>query len=721
MEALEKDVAGVTRKLPQATNQVKRFGNAAQQSSNKVGTLAGQLKAAAAAVAGFELGRRITQVGIDSIEAERRLKALTGVFNEFEQADAIVGDLAKKFGLTEREASKAFSQIYARLRPIGIELADIESAFAGFTTAARLSGSSAQESSAAWLQLSQALGSGVLRGQELNSVFEQTPTVVQAIAKEMNVPIGAIRKLAEEGQVTSDIVLRALKRLETEGADRLAESLKGPRQQFKNFSNSVETLSNALATTVLPDLASAISDIGETIRMLEGPIKYISGLLANALSEIRQLVAEITQAPAVAAKADLLRVGTGQSLIGALTFQDPNKGLKDLFGVEEFEQLIEDAREFSRNNGRSFQDTFKDLANKELERIIAANAPKKVELPETGLTTNFNPDDPTGSKAGTGTKAADEAARKAEMMKEQLLTAEKLVAAAQREADLLGANNEAEAARIESFNRMMEIAEKYGELSMKAVSDAETEQLLLAQGLEVQNERLRLEEQLEQMRTDALSGIDEEIKKQQAILEGKEEEYKWEKMIRDLTAGGAVGEAEATGKINQLRDLTERNEALKEMQANVEKLSGSIASSLTNAFKSVIDGSKSAEEAMSNALASIGQAFDDMALGIIQKQLTMIAYGLIMKALEQCHRPAAAPAPPAPINGTQNFGNLGTINTGMQMAADGGPAMANTPMIVGERGPELFMPSSSGRIVGNEAMGSYMPRWFIRRWRWPST
>ena len=118
----------------------------------------------------------------------------------------------------------------------------------------------------------------MLRGEELNSVFEQTPTVVQAIAKEMGVPIGAIRDLAKEGKITSDIVLRALKRLETEGADQLAESLKGPRQQFKNFSNSVETLSNALATTVLPDLSSAISDIGETILLLEGPIKFISGL-----------------------------------------------------------------------------------------------------------------------------------------------------------------------------------------------------------------------------------------------------------------------------------------------------------------------------------------------------------------------------------------------------------------------------------------------------------
>ena len=135
MEALEKDVGKLNRTLPVATNNIKRFGTNAQQASGKVGNLVGQLKAAAAAVAGFEIGRRIAQVGIDSIEAERRLKALTGVFGEFGQASAIVDDLSKKFGLTRREASKAFSQIYARLRPIGIELADIESAFTGFNAA----------------------------------------------------------------------------------------------------------------------------------------------------------------------------------------------------------------------------------------------------------------------------------------------------------------------------------------------------------------------------------------------------------------------------------------------------------------------------------------------------------------------------------------------------------------------------------------------------------
>lgn len=73
-----------------------------------------------------------------------------------------------------------------------------------------IAGASTQESSAAMLQLSQALGSGVLRGEELNSIFEQAPNIIQSIADYLNVPIGKIRQMASEGQLSADIVKSAI-------------------------------------------------------------------------------------------------------------------------------------------------------------------------------------------------------------------------------------------------------------------------------------------------------------------------------------------------------------------------------------------------------------------------------------------------------------------------------------------------------------------------------
>ncbi len=73
-----------------------------------------------------------------------------------------------------------------------------------------LSGATAQEQSAAMLQLTQAMGSGVLRGDELNSIFEQAPGLIRNIADYMEVSIGEIRGLASEGKITADIVKNAM-------------------------------------------------------------------------------------------------------------------------------------------------------------------------------------------------------------------------------------------------------------------------------------------------------------------------------------------------------------------------------------------------------------------------------------------------------------------------------------------------------------------------------
>jgi tape measure domain-containing protein len=75
--------------------------------------------------------------------------------------------------------------------------------------ALRLSGASATEAQSSLLQFGQALASGVLRGEEFNSVVENSPRLAQALADGLNVPIGRLRKLAEEGRLTADVVVNA--------------------------------------------------------------------------------------------------------------------------------------------------------------------------------------------------------------------------------------------------------------------------------------------------------------------------------------------------------------------------------------------------------------------------------------------------------------------------------------------------------------------------------
>lgn len=78
------------------------------------------------------------------------------------------------------------------------------------TKSFKIAGTSTQGISAAMLQLTQAMSSGVLRGEELNSIFENAPLLIQNIADYMGVPIGQIRELASEGKITADIVKNAI-------------------------------------------------------------------------------------------------------------------------------------------------------------------------------------------------------------------------------------------------------------------------------------------------------------------------------------------------------------------------------------------------------------------------------------------------------------------------------------------------------------------------------
>ena len=73
-----------------------------------------------------------------------------------------------------------------------------------------IAGATAEGQSAAMLQLTQAMSSGVLRGEELNSIFEQAPTIIQTIADYLGKPIGEIRQMAADGQITADVVKNAM-------------------------------------------------------------------------------------------------------------------------------------------------------------------------------------------------------------------------------------------------------------------------------------------------------------------------------------------------------------------------------------------------------------------------------------------------------------------------------------------------------------------------------
>lgn len=115
-----------------------------------------------------------------------------------------------------------------------------------------ISGASQQETASASLQLTQALGSGVLRGEELNAVFEAAPNVIQTIADYLDVPIGKIRSMASDGEITADIVKKAM----LGATDQI-------NQDFNSMPMTFQQVGTAISNTLLQAFQPVIQVIGQ--------------------------------------------------------------------------------------------------------------------------------------------------------------------------------------------------------------------------------------------------------------------------------------------------------------------------------------------------------------------------------------------------------------------------------------------------------------------------
>ena len=242
----------VVRLKVDATNANKALAGV-QQRTNKLQGALGGLRTAIAGIGIGLLARQAVNTSANFEKLNVRLGLLTKSSADFAKSQKIAADAQKAFGLSATEALEGVTDITARLAPLGTSVEDIRTVFFGFNTAAKLAGSSAQESSNAFRQLAQALGSGRLAGEEFRSVSEQVPTVLAPIAAELGVTIGELKKLAAEGKLTSDVVLRALGKVGNAGSGFLKELLKNdPTQVFKNFSNATEDLSRAFGDQLRP-------------------------------------------------------------------------------------------------------------------------------------------------------------------------------------------------------------------------------------------------------------------------------------------------------------------------------------------------------------------------------------------------------------------------------------------------------------------------------------
>ncbi len=181
-----------------------------------------------------------------------------------------------------------------------------------------IAGASQQEMSSASLQLTQALGSGVLRGEELNAVFESAPNVIQTIADYLNVPIGQIREMAKEGDITASIVKNAM----LSATDEINAQFEQMPMTFGQIATSIGNNAEKAFQPVLDRLSEiANSDSFDQLLLgITGAFVVLSGVVLNIFDIVEQVGSFIYDnwsiiAPAIYGVSSALAIYAGYLLV----------------------------------------------------------------------------------------------------------------------------------------------------------------------------------------------------------------------------------------------------------------------------------------------------------------------------------------------------------------------------------------------------------------------
>lgn len=214
---LSQTVGNTERYIRDNTDEQGRFNQEIQEGVSGSNELVNTIKRAVGAYISIQGVGKVLSISDELTQATSRLDLMNNSFNEING--------------TANETSELVNMVYAAAQDARGSLDSMASVVARFGNNARdafgnseevvafadlvqkqmaIAGASTQEAANAELQLSQALGSGVLRGDELNSIFEQAPNLIQNIADYLDVPIGQIREMAADGELSADVVKAAI-------------------------------------------------------------------------------------------------------------------------------------------------------------------------------------------------------------------------------------------------------------------------------------------------------------------------------------------------------------------------------------------------------------------------------------------------------------------------------------------------------------------------------
>lgn len=207
---LSQTVGNTERYIRDNVDEQGRFNQEISAGTQQANELTNTIKRAVAAYISIQSVGKALNISDELVQTTSRLNMMNdGVQTTAELVNMVyaaaqdargsfgqMADVVARFGNNAKDAFSSSEEVVAFADLIQKQMT--------------IAGASTQEAANAELQLSQALGSGVLRGDELNSIFEQAPNLIQNIADYLDVPIGKIREIAADGELSADVVKAAI-------------------------------------------------------------------------------------------------------------------------------------------------------------------------------------------------------------------------------------------------------------------------------------------------------------------------------------------------------------------------------------------------------------------------------------------------------------------------------------------------------------------------------
>jgi tape measure domain-containing protein len=321
------ELARASRNAQERIKELRREAQGLPEAGNNANLFARGIAAAGVAAAGlitiqkgFDMAAYYIRASDGAKLLDARLKLVSATQGELASNTAAVFEQANRLRSPVEEVGRSFVRIAAGVKELGGSAEEAQKLNEILLTTAKISGSTGAEASAAAIQFAQALGSGVLQGDELRSILENNQELARQLARGLGVSIGELRKLGEEGKLTADVVARAL-------LSRLPEIQQKAGEIPKTTADQLTVLKNELFATVgALDKATGAS-----------------GLFASSIEGISQAVKGLREGDNVSGSLGLL---LGGNIGGFLQLQRQGQ----LATQREREQQAEFRREANRAN-----------------------------------------------------------------------------------------------------------------------------------------------------------------------------------------------------------------------------------------------------------------------------------------------------------------------------------------------------------------------------------